>query len=117
MNCATCHEEFLDGERITANVKETFIFKPADIRDTIKAAEASPDELRESRKDYTRTAVATIYATYGRATLPEGTFNPRHMRCGVIRTGEAHSGTHALTKHEIRFARTQRRGKVGGGQY
>lgn len=117
MNCADCKLEFVDGERITANVKETFIFKPANVPDTINAAAATPEELRESRKEHMRTAVATVYATMGKATLPEGAFNLRHVRCGVLGTGQSSNGAHPIMKHDIRFARTQRRGQVGGGQY
>ena len=117
MNCVSCHEEFEDGERIIANVKETFVFKPADVPDTINAAEATPEELLESRKEHTRTAVGTMYATVGKATLPEGAFNLRHLHCGILRTAQASNGAHPVLKHAIRFARTQRRGKVGGGQY
>jgi hypothetical protein len=117
MNCTTCQEEFLEGERITANVKETFIFKPAHVPDTVNPATVSQEELLESRKEHTRTAIATIYATVGKASLPEGAFNPRHLHCGVLRTAEGINGAHPVMKHSIRFARTQRRGKVGGGQY
>jgi hypothetical protein len=131
MKCATCPQEFLNGERITANVKETFIFKPAHVpdvkmyepdgkggvRELNAAAVLTPEALAASRKDHTRTAIATIFLTYGMAELPEGAFNPRHLYCGVMRTAEVRSGSHAIDKHAIRFSRTMRRGKVGGGQY
>lgn len=117
MNCVMCHEDFEDGERIIANVKETFIFKPANVPDTVNPAKVSDAELLESRKEHVRTEVGTVYATVGKATLPEGAFNLRHLHCGILRTAQASNGAHPVLKHAIRFARTQRRGKIGGGQY
>jgi hypothetical protein len=111
MNCVDCKVEFVDGERITANVKETFVFKPVDVPDTINAAKATPEELLESRKDHLRTAIATIYATVGKATLPADAFNPRHVYCGVLRTAQVSNGAHPLVKHSIRFARMRKGGR------
>jgi hypothetical protein len=128
MNCSICTQEFIDGERIIANVRETFVFKPADVpdvkmyepngkgglREVNAAAVLSPEALRESRKEHLRTEMGIVFAIFGKATLPEGAFNLRHSHCGVIRTGEARTGEHPLTKHQIRYSRQIRK---SGGHY
>ena len=111
MNCQICGVGFYDGERITFNKQETFIFKPADIKDTVNAAKVSPEELTESRKKHLKTEVATVFHLFGKAPIPEGAFNLRHATCGVSKTAGV-NGTHPLLKHSIRYQRSIHR-RVG----
>lgn len=97
------------------NKKETFIFKPADVPDTVNPAKVTPAELMESRKDYTKTSIATVFQIWGKADVPEGSFNFRHLHCGVTRTGHGPPGA-LMQKHAIRFNRSMDRGKVRGRQ-
>ena len=126
--CAVCHEPLEIDDRVVFNKRETFIFKPANVddvkiyqpdgkggvREVNAAAVLSPDALAETRKDYKKTELATVYARFGKEPLPEGAINVRHAQCGVHRTGAALTGAHPLSKHSIRFSRGIKR---GGGHY
>lgn len=102
--CAYCHNGFNDNDRVVFSHRDTFIFKPLDIEDTVNAAKVSAEELRESRKEYLRTAIGNTFCDWGKAVVPEGAFNFRHQWCEPMRTG-AGAGAHAVTKHSIRFNR------------
>lgn len=114
MNCAICHDAFEENDRVMFNKRETFIFKPADVSDTINAATATPEELAESRKDYTKTVMATVYAIMGKDPLPGDAISVRHVHCGIPHTAAIHTGAHPVTKHAIRFSRGIKR---GGGHH
>lgn len=107
MCCAICHVPLEKNDRVVFNRHETFICKPAHVQDEpgINPALLTPDELAESRKDHKRTALATVYASYGIDPLPESVINVRHVYCGVQKTGESHSGAHPVTKHAVRYSR------------
>jgi hypothetical protein len=102
--CAYCQNEFMDNDRVVFSHKETFVFKPAHVPDTVNAARVSPEELRESRAEHLKTAVVNTFCDWGKATIPEDAFNFRHQWCEPQRTG-AGAGAHAVTKHAIRFGR------------
>ena len=102
MTCGRCHRELERKDRVVANVKQTFVFKPSDVPDTVHPAQASPGELLESRKDFTKTEMATVYMDYGDAPAPDGAFNIRHAACDVPATG-----SNPFVKHGIRYSRGQ----------
>ena len=103
-HCAICREDFAENDRLVFNKKETFVFKPADVPDTVNAAKVSSDELLESRKEHLRTEVATVFHLYGRAEIPDVAFNVRHVRCGLQDTAAGY--VHPLLKHSIRYQRS-----------
>ena len=105
MNCTICREEILPDQRVASILMQTFIFKPADVPDTVNAARVSPDELQKSRKDYTRTALAAVFTIYGRVPIPEGAFNTRHTLCMVERTASTSTELRPMLKHAIRYQR------------
>lgn len=128
MNCVRCQQPIQDGDRVIANERRTFIFKPANVQDPEifdengkrinLAAVKSPDEMRQLRQDHTRTTVATIFAVFGKEPLPESAFHVRHDYCDVQRTGSASGNPQVAAKHAIRFSRgTTPRGRVPGGQH
>jgi hypothetical protein len=102
MNCAICHEEFQDNERVIFSSRETFIFKPAGIPDIVNPANVSTDELRDSRKEHLKTAVVNTFCDWGKAQIPENAFHFRHQGCEPQRTGASNS-LHPVNKHSIRF--------------
>lgn len=128
MNCAICHDALEQNDRVMFNKRETFIFKPADVpdvkifqpdgrggvREVNAAAVLTPDALAESRKDYMKTVMATVYAIVGKDPLPEDAISVRHVHCGVPHTAAIHTGAHPVTKHAIRFSRGIKR---SGGHY
>ena len=97
------------------NFVDTFIFKPADVADTVNPAKVSPGELAASRSGHTKSAVVTSFVMWGKATIPMDAFNFRHESCEPLRTGEGASGN-PLNRHAIRYQRSQVRGRVKGGQ-
>ncbi len=103
-DCQICHNELIEGDRVIFSHKETFIFKPADVPDTVNAARVSPEELAESRKDHTRTAVVNTFVDWGKATIPQDAFYFRHQWCEPVRTA-AGGGAHPVNKHAVRFTR------------
>ena len=105
MNCVRCHNEFVENDRVIYNTRETFVFKPADVPDTVNPAKVTPAELAESRKEHLRTAVASVFVDWGKAQVPDGAFNFRHQWCEPIRTGSGAGNAHAVNKHAIRFGR------------
>ncbi len=109
MKCSVCRNDLMDGDKVVYNHRETFVFKPAHVPDTVNPAKVSQEELLESRKEHTRSEVATTYATYGKAQIPDLAFGTRHVACLQV-TG-ASGGAHPLNKHHMRYSRTmQRRG-------
>lgn len=118
--CPACHENFVEGERLQANVPKTFIFKPAEIPDITvmrkskygpevqvsAAAELSPDALAESRAEHTKTVISTMFFTFGKVEIPDGAANVRHVTCAIRRTGERRGGAHPVNKHDIRHQRS-----------
>lgn len=106
MNCPICHQEFESGDRAQANVVQTFIFKPADVADTVNPAQVSEAELLESRKEHKRTAIGTVFFDFGVVPVPEGAMNIRHVGCVVQKTGSATNGKHPANKHQIRYERS-----------
>lgn len=102
MTCVSCHREFEGNEKIVANLKTTFVFKPATVQDTVNPAKATPRELLESRLAHTKTEISTVYVDYGDASMPEGAFNIRHATCGAPLIG-----SNPLVKHMIRYSRSQ----------
>jgi len=84
---------------------QTFIFKPADIKDSVNPAHVSPDELRESRKAYKKTEMATHFIKFSGRIRRNDLSNIRHTACAVIKTGILPSHAHPLMKHSIRFQR------------
>lgn len=118
MNCSVCRNELQNGERVVYSHRETFIFKPANVPDVPMtrrvgdkeisvpaAAVLSPQELMETRKEHTRTEVATTYIVFGSAEIPPLAFGVRHQDC-VIRTASGVGG-HGVSKHAIRWQRGQ----------
>ena len=113
--CVYCHNGFHDNDRVIFSHRETFVFKPADVPDTINPAAATPAELAESRKDFQRTTVVNTFVDWGKASIPADAFSFRHQWCEPQRTG-ATGAIHHVNKHAIRFNRTTLRGRVSGGQ-
>ncbi len=118
MNCSVCRNELQNGERVVYNHRETFVFKPANVPDVPMtrrvgdrvlpvpaAAVLSPQELLESRKEHTRTEVATSYILFGATEIPAMAFGVRHQDC-VQRTGSGTGGA-GVNKHSIRWQRGQ----------
>ena len=118
--CPSCHENFIDGDRVQANVPRTFVFKPADVDDVkivhknkfgqpieiSAAAVLAPDALADSRSEHKKTVIATMFFTYGKVETPKDAANVRHVACAVRRTGERFGTVHPAHKHEVRFQRS-----------
>lgn len=105
-SCRICQENFLDSDRVVFNTRESFVFKPAHVEDTVNAAKVSADELRDSRKEYTRVEVATNFVYWkDDLELPRESWNFRHQDCEPTHTGAGPAGAHPRTKHAARFAR------------
>ena len=104
--CILCHQLLEAGERVQAFAMKTFIFKPAGEKDTINPAEASPDELAESRKEFKKTSMATMFLTYDPEAWPDDAFNPRHVACSVKYTGMVSGTPEVRMKHAIRYHRS-----------
>ncbi len=103
-DCQICHCPLVSTDRVIFSHKETFIFKPADVPDTVNAAQVSPAELAESRKDHLRTAIVNTFVDWGKATIPQDAYYFRHQWCEPVRTGDSGSA-HPVNKHGIRFGR------------
>ncbi len=104
--CRICQENFEDNERVIFNSRISFVCKPAHVLDTVNAAKVSPEELAESRKEYTRTEVATHFVDWkNNLELPTESWNFRHEFCEPSRTGAGPSGSHPRSKHHLRYAR------------
>jgi hypothetical protein len=116
-----CQQEIVDKDRVVYNHRETFVFKPANVPDIEistpgaggveilrpGAAVLSPEELRESRKQYTRTEVATTYGVSGEVEIPEGAFGLRHQDC--VRVTGSTMNRHAQNKHAVRWRSAAKR--------
>ena len=105
MNCSICNIEFEDNDNTMFNNRVSFVFKPADTQDSVNPALVTPAELAESRKEYQRTEIATVFQRWGKGEIPAGAFNFRHTHCGVVQTGVG-SGGAPLNKHDIRYQRS-----------
>ena len=102
--CQICKNDLQENDRVIFSHKETFVFKPASEPDTVNAAKVSPEELRESRKEFTRIAVVNTFCDWGKATLPDDAFYFRHQWCEPVRTGTG-GNAHPINKHAVRFSR------------
>lgn len=112
--CAICHGEFDDNVRVIYSSRETFVFKPAHVPDTVNPALVSPAELEASRRenpDNLKTAVVNTFVDWGKAVIPEGAFHFRHQWCEPQKTG---SGIGLRSnRHTIRFNRSAVRSQRG----
>lgn len=118
--CSICHHEFMHDENIVANAMQTFIYKPADVpdvktfmpdgkgghREISTAAMLDPDSLRESRKAYKRTEMASVFMRFDEQNIRNDLFNIRHLTCSVQRTAQAMGEVHPVLKHAIRYKRS-----------
>lgn len=118
--CRICRLDFLENERVIFSHRDTFIFKPAHIKDIEiatpgpggakvfrpAAAILSPDALAKTREDYKRTVVVNTFGDWGKMQTPEGAFNFRHQWCEPVRTGSGYPQGPGQNKHAIRFARS-----------
>lgn len=104
--CQICHNDLNANDRVIFSHKETFVFKSANVPDTVNPAKVSPTELAESRKDHLKTAVVNTFCDWGKAVIPEDAFYFRHQWCEPMRTGSDGGSTHAINKHAIRFSRS-----------
>lgn len=116
--CRICQDSFEPNDRVIFSATQEFVFKPAHMNDEpivqrdkdgkkIKvspAAVLSPDQLREARKDYLKTAVVNVFVDWGKADIPQDAFNFRHQWCEPHRTATIGS-LHPVSKHSIRFGR------------
>jgi hypothetical protein len=107
VKCSVCRNDLEEGDKIVYNHRETFVFKPAHVKDTVNPAVVSQGELLESRKEHTRTEVATTYGDYGKAQIPDLAFGIRHVAC-LQPTGSS-AGAHPINKHHARYQRTMMR--------
>lgn len=120
MNCQGCHQPIEGKDPIIYGVRETFVFKPADVedepaiidgkdgpREVNAAAILSPDALRESRKDHLRQEIATVFSS-ANEPLREGAFNVRHSWCAQQVQSTGSIRPHPIYKHAIRFQRRAR---------
>ncbi len=102
--CQICKDDLVDGDRVIFSHKETFVFKPADVPDTVNPAKVSVSELAESRKEYLKTTIANTFCDWGKAAVPEDAFYFRHQWCEPSERAPAEVATRSISTRSASIA-------------